>query len=1079
MKQNTRPGSLALAFILALILPYVLAVPAHAQEPENKVVRVGWYDSPFNYLDSFGRRSGYAYEYQRKVAAYTGWQYEYVEGTWPELLDMLKAGEIDLMSDVSYTEERAGEMLFAALPMGAETYHVFIAATNTEITAANMKALNGKRVGVNKNSVQKGLFLQWAEENGIHADIVELSVSQDETVQMLERGEIDALITIDWLGEEPFRVPVFKIGQSEFYFAVNKARRDLLDELNAALSKIHDEDRYYNQQMYDRFIQRFGTNAYLAAKEVNWLHRHGTIRVGYLDDYLPFCATDAESGELTGALKEYLKLASRSTKNAEITFETVPYATQEDAFDALRTGSIDCVFPVCLSTSDGEDMGVLVTTPFMETEIYAAVQKSDHLGISPDREMKAALGAVNFNNETFLKDHFPDWEAVHYQGAEACYRAVASGEADCVLVSNYRLANTEALREQYKLSALTTGAAMNFSFAIREADSELYYILNKTASIVPDASVNSALMTYSWPDNTFFMTEFLKDHLFLVISVMLLVTVSVVLYLVHRAAQIKADLEQETALHRALSDALTAAEEENRAKTVFLSNMSHDIRTPMNAIIGFTNLALRNPADTERVTEYLVKIEASSSHLLALINDVLEMSRIESGKIELDESLCSLPEILHDLNTIIVGQVEAKQQELTMDAVDVVNENVYCDKLRLNQVLLNLLSNAVKYTPAGGKISVRVIQRTGEHDGCADYELRVKDTGIGMSPEFAKKVFDAFEREKTSTVSGIQGTGLGMAITKSIIDLMNGSIRVETEPGKGSEFIVDVSMKVETSGVRDRHIPELSGLRALVVDDDFHTCDSTTKLLSQLGMRSDWTLSGKEAVLRAKHANETKDHFKVFLIDWKLPDLNGIEAVRQIRAAVGPNVPILLMTAYDWPSIKDEAIAAGVNGFCNKPLFLSELHSAMMRVIGKADSAETRVEDKTPPVNFEGRRLLLVDDIEMNREIAVAVLEMSGFEVEEARDGTEAVEKVTNAAPGYYDAVLMDIQMPVMNGYEAARKIRASDSQNAAIPIVAMTANAFDEDKNAAYDAGMNGHVAKPIDVEKLMKVLGKILHQK
>ena len=538
-------------------------------------------------------------------------------------------------------------------------------------------------------------------------------------------------------------------------------------------------------------------------------------------------------------------------------------------------------------------------------------------------------------------------------------------------------------------------------------------------------------------------------------------------------------LERKSRESDTLREAARIAEKSSAAKSEFLSNMSHDIRTPMNAIIGFTNLALRNPADTERVIEYLGKIQASSSHLLALINDVLEMSRIESGKIELDETLCSLPEILHDLNTIIVGQVEAKQQELTMDAVDVVNENVYCDKLRLNQVLLNLLSNAVKYTPAGGKISVRVIQRTNEHDGYADYELRVKDTGIGMSPEFAKKVFDAFEREKTSTVSGIQGTGLGMAITKSIIDLMNGSIRVETEPGKGSEFIVDVSMKVETSGVPDRHIPELNGLRALVVDDDFHTCDSTTKLLSQLGMRSDWTLSGKEAVLRAKHANETKDHFKVFLIDWKLPDLNGIEAVRQIRAAVGSNVPILLMTAYDWPSIKDEAIAAGVNGFCNKPLFLSELHSAMMRVIGKTDSAENRVEDKNPPLNFEGRRLLLVDDIEMNREIAVAVLEMSGFEVEEARDGTEAVEKVTNAAPGYYDAVLMDIQMPVMNGYEAARKIRASDSQNAAIPIVAMTANAFDEDKKAAYDAGMNGHVAKPIDVDKLMKVLGKILHQK
>ena len=527
-----------------------------------------------------------------------------------------------------------------------------------------------------------------------------------------------------------------------------------------------------------------------------------------------------------------------------------------------------------------------------------------------------------------------------------------------------------------------------------------------------------------------------------------------------------------------LREAARIAEKSSAAKSEFLSNMSHDIRTPMNAIIGFTNLAIQNPSDTERVTEYLGKIQASSGHLLSLINDVLEMSRIESGKIELDETLCSLPEILHDLNTIIVGQVEAKQQELSMDAVNVMNEHVYCDKLRLNQVLLNLLSNAVKYTPAGGKISVRIIQSESKREGYAAYEIRVKDTGIGMSPEFASHVFEAFEREKTSTVSGIQGTGLGMAITKSIIDLMGGSIRVETAPGKGSEFIVDVEMRVETADVPVLRIPELNGLRVLVVDDDFNTCDSATKLLAKMGMRSDWTLSGKEAVLRAKHAHESGDQFRVFLIDWKLPDLNGIEAVRRIRAVVGKDIPILLMTAYDWPSIKDEAVAAGVNGFCNKPLFLSELENSLMRVIGSTGGRDAK-EEKETAVSFAGRRLLLVDDIEMNREIAVAVLEMSDFEVEQARDGSEAVEKVTQAAPGYFDAVLMDIQMPIMNGYEAARAIRASDSPNADIPIIAMTANAFDEDKKAAFDAGMNGHVAKPIDVDKLMEVLGRILSGK
>ena len=596
----------------------------------------------------------------------------------------------------------------------------------------------------------------------------------------------------------------------------------------------------------------------------------------------------------------------------------------------------------------------------------------------------------------------------------------------------------------------SAGEVMLYAAAIQDSD---YHLIG----YVPKAVVSQGVQYIS----------------FLVILVFLILTGTV-----FAGGFLLIGLERAARESDSLREAARIAEKSSAAKSEFLSNMSHDIRTPMNAIIGFTNLAIQNPSDIERVTEYLGKIQASSGHLLSLINDVLEMSRIESGKIELDETLCSLPEILHDLNTIIVGQVEAKQQELSMDAVNVMNEHVYCDKLRLNQVLLNLLSNAVKYTPAGGKISVRIIQSESKREGYAAYEIRVKDTGIGMSPEFASHVFEAFEREKTSTVSGIQGTGLGMAITKSIIDLMGGSIRVETAPGKGSEFIVDVEMKVETADVPVLRIPELNGLRVLVVDDDFNTCDSATKLLAKMGMRSDWTLSGKEAVLRAKHAHESGDQFQVFLIDWKLPDLNGIEAVRRIRAVVGKDIPILLMTAYDWPSIKDEAIAAGVNGFCNKPLFLSELENSLMRVIGSTGGRDAKEENETA-VSFAGRRLLLVDDIEMNREIAVAVLEMSDFEVEQARDGSEAVEKVTQAAPGYFDAVLMDIQMPIMNGYEAARTIRASDSPNANIPIIAMTANAFDEDKKAAFDAGMNGHVAKPIDVDKLMEALGRIFSER
>ncbi|MBQ8947050.1 MAG: amino acid permease [Lachnospiraceae bacterium] len=534
-----------------------------------------------------------------------------------------------------------------------------------------------------------------------------------------------------------------------------------------------------------------------------------------------------------------------------------------------------------------------------------------------------------------------------------------------------------------------------------------------------------------------------------------------------------------------LDSQIVQSEARNKAKTDFLSNMSHDIRTPMNAIIGFTDLALDNPGDREQVEEYLGKIKASSSHLLSLINDVLEMSRIESGKIELAEEEVNLSELLHNLNTIIIGQVEAKQQELYMDALRISNENILCDKLRLNQVLLNLVSNAIKYTPSGGKIMITVIQMEEARDGRAPFEIRVRDTGIGMTPEFAAKVFEAFERERNSTVSGIQGTGLGMAITRSIVDMMGGDITVKSEPGKGSEFIVSVTFTVIDGEKKDYRIPDLSGVRALVVDDDFAACDSVTNMLIDMGLEAEWTSSGREAVLKAGQASGRGKKYGVFIIDWKMPDMSGIEVARQIHDTLSDDTPILLMTAYDWPAIKDEAVRAGIMGFCNKPLFPSELHAALDRVI-KCENTGTaadsgRSEDKksgaAEPDTFKGCRLLMVDDVEINRQIAVMMLTMYGFEVEEAEDGNIAVDMVKAADAGYYDVILMDIQMPVMNGYEATMAIRALDDRNKRdIPIVAMTANAFDEDRRDAEEAGMNGHIAKPIDRDKLIEALRALL---
>ena len=539
---------------------------------------------------------------------------------------------------------------------------------------------------------------------------------------------------------------------------------------------------------------------------------------------------------------------------------------------------------------------------------------------------------------------------------------------------------------------------------------------------------------------------------------------------------VMSDRTADRKINQALSEAVAAAEAASRAKSTFLSNMSHDIRTPMNAIIGFTTLAVSNIDNQKRVKDYLTKTLSSSRHLLALINDILDMSRIESGKLQLEETEVNLPEMLHDIKTIVSGQIHAKQLELYMDALDVTDEDVYCDRTRMGQILLNLLSNAIKFTPAGGTVSVRVRQFAGTVRDCAQYEFRVRDNGIGMSPEFAQKIFEPFERERTSTVSRIQGTGLGMAITRNIVEMMGGTIKVQTEKNRGTEFIICLPLRVQNCSRREEKIAELAGLKALVVDDDFNTCDSVAKLLTRVGMRAEWTLSGREAVLRARQSIELGDPCRAYIIDWRLPDMNGIEVTRQIRS-LNDDTPIIILTAYDWSDIEGEAKAAGVTAFCSKPMFLSDLRDTLLTAIGHT---QTEAQDILPGKNadFRGRHILLVEDNELNREIAVAILHEYGFLVDTAENGAVAVEKICTSDPGRYDLVLMDVQMPVMDGCTATQRIRAlEDPVRAAVPIVAMTANVFEEERKRAFDCGMNGFLSKPIVIEELIDALKDIIH--
>ena len=535
--------------------------------------------------------------------------------------------------------------------------------------------------------------------------------------------------------------------------------------------------------------------------------------------------------------------------------------------------------------------------------------------------------------------------------------------------------------------------------------------------------------------------------------------------------QVRKQMEQT----QALKEALMQAQHASHAKSTFLSNMSHDIRTPMNAIIGFSMIALNHIESRAQVKDCLQKVLSSSNHLLSLINDILDMSRIESGKVQIKEQECNISEQMHNLVNIIQPQVKAKQLDLFIDIFDIVNEDIIADSLKMNQIFLNLMSNAVKYTPAGGAIRLQISQKTVFRRGYGDYVFTIKDNGIGMDPEFVKHIFEPFEREASATQSGIQGTGLGMAITKNIVEMMGGTITVQSEKGQGSEFRVELSLKLQDTERNAAQIKELEGLRAIVVDDDCDSCESVCRMLAQIGMRAEWTTSGKEAVYRAKSAYNEGDSYHTYIIDWQMPEMSGLETCRRIREAIGREVPIIILTAYDWTDIEEEAKQAGVTAFCAKPLFMSDLKSALLaanHLIEKENESASWTE-----ADFSGKRILLVEDNELNREIAEAILTETGFEVESAPDGTDAVDMVRQAQEHYYDAVLMDVQMPVMNGYEAATRIRQmEDKALSSIPILAMTANAFEEDKKEALKCGMNGHIAKPIDVNTLLETLDRML---
>ncbi len=925
-------------FIVACVILFAIAsfpISANAEDDDEKeVVRVGYYENEVfqEGAEEGVPKSGYAYEYYRKLSEYTGWEYEYVYGDFNDLYQMLLDGEIDLLAGLAFKEDRASLIGYPDAEMGNESYYLVKYDEDTDITA-DPDTLNGKKIGV-LDSAMVDVLNQYLEDNNVNAEVVKYS-DYTHLFEAFDAHEVNVLAAEGDGAHGREHSEVLTIfGTSDYYLCVSKKRSDILAELNSAQSLLAAEEPNYMNTLRAKYYSESFTARAFSKAERDWIESHSSLNVGYLENYLPYSGT-TKKGEVTGIVKDIFPAMMEALGLADMSISYKGYVSYDDMVAAVCSGEIDVAFPVGGGLYYSEENGIYLSNPVSSSH-------ADLIYKGEFSEEKTKHFAINENNRMqyyFVQTNYPEAEITYYNSSEECLAAVLSGEVDCATLNGFRANDILRNRKYEDLSIYQTSYNDYRNFGVEIGNEGLLKLLNRGINVLGDDYAQNISYRYTNGLYKYGFIDAVHDHIQLVVLILLIIVVLLVFRFIVRIRRAKKEVEEKEAARQELSDALDAAEQANRAKTVFLNNMSHDIRTPMNAIVGFTSLASSNIDNKEQVQDYLDKISVSSQYLLALINDVLDMSRIESGKVSIEETDVHLPDVIHDLKTIIQSNLAAKDLDFSIDTKDVKHKDIVTDKLRLNQVLLNILSNAIKFTPSGGKISFSVIEKPSTDETKANFEFKIKDNGIGMSEEFKKTIFDTFTREKTSTVSGIQGTGLGMAISKNIVDMMGGEISVESTEGSGSEFIVELPCKI---------------------------CDS-------------------------KHIEN--------------------------------------------------------------------------------DGASESMPD------FTGKRVLLAEDNQMNQILAENILTSVGFEVDIASDGTEVVEKMKSQPAGYYDIILMDIQMPQMDGYEATKIIRAlDDEKKASIPIVAVTANAFEEDRQNSMDVGMNGHLAKPYDIPVIMKTLSELL---
>ena len=1031
--------------------------------------------------------SGYAYEYIQTIAVYAGWEVRYIHcGNFADSLKKLLSGEVDLAYDISYTEERAQKILFPNEPMGTEYYFLYTSAGNKSIVPGDHASMNGKTIGITGGTMMMELLQDWCKRSNVKCKIIEYQNIPDKEAA-LYAGKIDLNLEISMLAKHNLSA-VEKIGSAPYYLAANKARQDLIDDINSALDKILTNDLNYFTRIQDQYFSETTLSRNLTVEEKEWIAKHRVLRVGFFNNYLPFSTTD-KNGEPIGAGIEAVRELVKKLKLAnQLKVEFIGYNDLVTGYRAVESGEVDLMLPAYISSSVKRDYRIIGGKVLSTLTSDVA-----HVGNFGDGKGKRiGVNKHNLMQYYYCRDCYPFSKIVFYNDIRGCLDGLLKGTSDGTFLNSFR---TEALLKPIKYHSIKTERAENsfkFRMAFAENNIGLMLLMDRGLTMLDHDFISGTSYSFVGRMHSYTVMDFLREHILgVILTVAILVALAAALFgywrrnrelaginqeLKEYSETIEKQKQQETELRKQLEknqdeleDALQMAQAANRAKTTFLSNMSHDIRTPMNAIIGFTGLAASHTNDPERVRDYLSTVMHSSEHLLALINDVLEMSRIESGKITLNEKEESLADILHALRDLVHADILAKQHKFFIDVAEVRNEFVYCDKMRINQVLLNLISNAVKYTHPGGTISLQIIQKPGTSAGYGTFEFRCKDNGIGMSEEFVKTIFEPFTREENSTVSGIQGTGLGMAITRNLVEVMGGRISVTSKKDEGTDFVVSMEFRLADRKPVDPVIPELKGLRSLVAAENEKACQRIAEMLENIGMRSEWCVSGKDAVFRSQESLRQEDRYKVYIMDMLLPDMNGIETIRRIREVVGEDGSIIILTAYDWIDIGKEALEAGAAGFILKPLFPSDLQRKLLLLCGKATPVQPDREE--PTFSFKGKKILMVDDSKLNLKIGVLLLQQQGVIVDTASSGQIAVDIIREKGADAYDFVLMDIQMPVMDGYEATALLRKLPNGDR-LKIIAFSANAFEEDREKSLKAGMNGHIAKPLKINALLNEL-------